>query len=684
MTVSGRVVPALLAVVAVCGAAVPLTLSSARGDGLPQGEAAVALAITASAGVGLVIALARPGHPVGRLMLGGASAWGLGEAGLAFAVLGLVTEPGSVPGAAWLAILGTFIRGIGWLVLVLVVPLVFPDGHLPARPWRWSAPVAAAAVGGFAAATLLAEAPLENRLAGVPNPIGPPAWADLLVDGLALLSLGLAALALVGIVGGLVARWRRGDRLVRQQLLWFTLAAAAPVLLLPIVPTGLAEPVLFGVAALPLPLAIAVAVLQHRLYDVQFAVNRTVAWTALSVALALVYVLVVAGVGALLDARGASWLPWLATGLVALSVAPLRDALQQAANRLTYGLWAQPEAVLAGVRRRVADAGDAAGLLRELVAELGDGLRLARIAVLDTEGRLLAGHGSGQADEETPLTAYGRRVGTLVWSRPHRALRAGDRQLLDDLAGHLGALVHAATLVAGLRAARERLVLAREDERRRLRRDLHDGLGSTLAGLTFITEAAGNLLRSDVDAAGSALQQVRAGIQTAVLDVRRIVEGLTPPSLARLGLVGALAELADRLGGDLPGGMTVDAPPDLPVLNAAVEVAAYRVTQEALTNVVRHARASTCRMSLRHDGSTLLLEVADDGCGGAGPRPGGAGLPGMRERAEELGGELAVAARSGGGTTVRLRLPTASAASPRAAPRPAEEPAEEPAAVVAR
>jgi signal transduction histidine kinase len=311
------------------------------------------------------------------------------------------------------------------------------------------------------------------------------------------------------------------------------------------------------------------------------------------------------------------------------------------------------------VRRRVADAGDAHALLRELVAELGEGLELARIVVVDSEGQLLASHGSGDgAVEETPLTAYGRSVGTLRWSRPRTPMRTRDRQLLEDIAGHVGALVDAAMLVAGLRAAHERLVLAREDERRRLRRDLHDGLGSTLAGLTFLTEATHNLLRSDVDAAEDALHHVTAGIQAAVLDVRRIVDGLTPPSLDQLGLTGAVSELSDRLGGELPAGIVVDASPDLPPLSAAVEVAAYRVAQEAVTNVVRHARASRCRVTLGHDGSALLLEVDDDGCGTVAPRPGGAGLPGMRERAEELGGELAVEARPGRGTTLRLRLPT--------------------------
>ncbi|MCW2579831.1 MAG: Histidine kinase, gyrase and HSP90-like ATPase [Blastococcus sp.] len=673
MTVSRRAAPILLALLALAGAVVPLALASARADGVPQDEATIAVAITAYAAVGLLIALARPHHPVGRLLLGGATAWAIGEAALGLAVQGLVTQPGSVPAADWLAMSGTLLRGAGWLVLVLAVPLVFPDGRLPPAPWRWAAPVTGAALACFATASLLPTTPIDDRLAAVPNPIGPPAWASGLVDALAPLSLGLALVALGGAVGGLVARWRSGGRLVRQQLLWFTLAAAVPVALLPIASTGLAGPVLFGMAVLPLPVALAVAVLQHRLYDVQLAANRTIASVALSAALAVLYVLVVAGVGALLAARGARWLPWLATGVVAVSFAPLRAALQRAANRLTYGQWAQPDAVLAGVRRRLADAGDVDRLLPELVAELADGLGLTGIAVLDPDGRVLARSGAAAADEhETELTAYGRRVGALRWSGPRRPLRDSDHRLLADIATHLGALVHAATLVSNLRSAHERLVVAREDERRRLRRDLHDGLGSALAGLTFKVEAVRNLLRTDVAAADAALGELRTGIQGGVLEVRRVVEGLRPPDLDELGLVPALTELAARLGRNVPTGICVDAPAGLPPLPPEVAAAAYRVAQEALTNVVRHAGAASCRVSVGHAGGDLSLDVTDDGSGLAAPREGAAGLPGMADRAAELGGELAIDAVPGRGTTVRLRLP---------APVPA--PADRPASVVA-
>lgn len=675
MTWRRRITPTATAVLAVAGGTVSALLAAQQRAGVPTGDIVVAAVICAYAGVGLLIAQARPGHLVGRLLLGGAAAWGGGEAALALAVQGLPvdgldTDPGSVPATAELALAGTTLRGAGWLVLVLAVPLVFPDGRLPRRPWRWAVPATAAALSCFLATSLLAGTPMDERLSEVPNPLGPPASLALLSDVLAVATLGLTAAALVGAVGGLVSRWRSGTRLLRQQLLWLTSAAAVPVVLLPLILFGDPGTELFGAAVLPLPAAIGIAVLQHQLYDVHVAVNRTLLSVGLSAALAVVYVLVVAGVGALLQVRGADWVPWLATGVVALSVLPLRDALQRAANRLTYGQWSQPETVLAGVRRRLADATDVDLLLRDLVRDLGEGLDLSRIVVLDADGRQLAAFGSRPDDgdaaalTETPLSAYGGRVGTLRWSSPRRPLRDRDRRLLDDIAGHLGALVHAAALVTGLRRANERLVLAREEERRRLRRDLHDGVGSRLAGLTFQLEAARNLVRRDAGAAETALERVRSGIQEAVLDVRLAVEGLRPPDLEQRGLAGALTEFAERLSAKVPGGIAVEAADDLPLLPPAVEVAAYRIGQEALSNAVRHAGAARCRVSVTHlrvggdtEGPFVVVEVTDDGSGLVAERPGGTGLHSMRERAETLGGHLVVEARPGNGTTVRCCLP---------------------------
>jgi signal transduction histidine kinase len=215
-------------------------------------------------------------------------------------------------------------------------------------------------------------------------------------------------------------------------------------------------------------------------------------------------------------------------------------------------------------------------------------------------------------------------------------------------------------LTADLQRSRERLVSAREEERRRLRRDLHDGLGPQLASLVLKLETARNRMADDPQAA-ALLTDLSARTQEAVADIRRLVYALRPPALDELGLIMALREGATQYNQQGINGLniTFDAPDKLPPLPAAVEVAAYRIAQEALTNVVQHANARICLIRLRLDESArlLCLEVRDDGKGLPIKRPAGIGLNSMRERAEELGGALTITSLSTGGTLLSARLP---------------------------
>ena len=627
-------------VVALAGALVSVLL--AEGGRSEFDDVTIALAIVVWAIVGLVIELARPGHPVGRLMLFGAAAWGLGE-GLITA--GLDTE------STGMAVVGSAARGMGWLVLVLAVPLVFPDGRAPTARSRH---LVIATVATFTSAMLLSPEPLEERLAGADNPFGLPAAWQPFTDTLAVGALALAFGCLWLAVRGLLGRWRSGDELVRQQVLVFALAFAFPLALLPIAASPWVEPWMFALVTLPVPVAIGAAILQRRLYDIQLAVNRTLTYTALTVALAAVYALVVGGVGVVLSDQGAVWLPWAAAGTVAVAFAPLRDALQRTANRITYGRWAAPAEVLAATGRRLADAADAQALLAALTDELVDGLGLERAELRDGHGRVLASAGAGETVDSLPLTAYGEHVGELRWGR--HALRDTDRALLTDLSHQLGGVVHTTVLVDDLRAAREQLVLAREQERLRLRRDLHDGLGPSLAGLGLQVDTVQRLLAGGrpVD---ERLVALRAGLAGTVVEVRRIVDGLRPPALDELGLFEAVAELGRELVAGSGLTLELDLPDRRAALPAAVEVATYRVAQEALTNVVRHAHATACRVWARVSLDLLQLEVSDDGCGGATPS-GGLGLGTMHERAGEVGGAVEVRQLERG-TAVLLRLPLA-------------------------
>ena len=612
-------------------------------------DLAVAAVILTCTVVGVVLQVARPENRVATVMLAGAVAWGVGEGLLAWGVDGIARTPGSAT-YVLLAVVGTAARGVGWLLLVLVLPVIFPDGRAESR---LAARLATGCVIAFAAGSLLASVPIEERLTETVNPIGVPDPWSVIVDLLLVGALALAGIAIVLAIRSLVHRWQVGDELRRQQVLVFGIAFALPLTLLPFMPTPWVEPWMFALVTLPIPVAVAVAVLQRRLYDIPLALNKTLTYILLSAALAVLYAAVVAGVGVMLRDRGATWLPLAAAAVVAVAFAPLRESLQRGVNRLTYGRWSAPAEVLGETGRRLGDAADGPALLDALTDELVGGLGLRRAEVRDQAGRLLASSGPAeQPTEELPLLAYGEQVGVLCWSG--RPLRPSEQHLMSDLAHQIGGVVHAAALVEDLRRTQEQLVVAREQERRRLRNDLHDGLGPALAGLGLQVDTVQTLL-ADGRPAADRLVSLRRGISETVSEVRRIVEGLRPPAIDELGLFGAVAELGRELA--VPSGLSLELalPEQYPALPAAVEVAAYRVAQEAITNVVRHASATKCRVAATVSDHSLVLEVQDDGRGGAGLNSG-IGLRSMRDRADEIGGTVEIASAECG-TKVTLSLP---------------------------
>ena len=644
----------LAALVGVLAEGVAIAASPAGSD--RWNEAAVGAVVLAYAVVGLVILWHRPGHPIGRIALAVSAVWGVGEALVAASYAVLPTSPDSRP-AALASALGAFLRGLPWLAAVLWLPLRFPEGLPPAtRLGRFAERWVLGTVALFSAVVLFSPTLTDLRVRHVRNPIGAPAALAPIVEALSGLALLLGVVAVGLAVASLVQRYRRGGPLTRQQTIIFAGAFIPPLVVLLASVTDAAGPWLFAVVTIPLPVAIGVGVLQRRLYDIQLAVNRSLTYGTVWLAIAALYAIVVGGVGVMLRRPDAVWLPWLAAGVVAVTFAPLRAALQQGANRLTYGQWSQPTQVLAATARRLGDAADVPSLLRSLVEDVGQALDLPYVEITDPVGRSLARRGRPDGDvDRLAMTSYGVGVGTLAWAR--RPLREADRELLVDLGRQLGTLVHAVGLLDAVRASQERLVLAREEERRRLRRDLHDGLGPALAALLMRVDTLRNLLRARLDDDASAvadegLLALRAGIQGTVADVRRIVEGLRPPALDELGLPDAVAQLADRLTAGAELTVQVSADP-LPRLEAAVEVAAYRITQEALANVLRHAGARSVAVRLESVPAGLVVEVRDDGCGPS-PRtdsPGlGLGVPLMAR----LSRELQILDRDPNGTLVRL------------------------------
>ena len=627
---------------------------------------AVAFVIGAIAVVGAVVVLAIPSNRVGWLLLAAATAWGVGVGLTEAGVHGVVTSPGSVPGADYLAAVGPGLRGVGFVCAVLAVPLVFPDGRLPGPRWRWLGWCVGAAAVFLLLSSLLSPTAQESRLTHWQNPIGLPARYGQVADGFGGVGILLATIAAVGAVAGLVTRWRRDGPLVRQQLLFLTLAACPPaILLLLVIPTGGQPPWVFAIAVLPIPVAIAVATLSYGLYDLRRATNRTLVWLTLSGAVVVIYAVVVLTAAAVVPDRRSSWPPALAAVLAALLLVPLHGSIQRAVNHVVYGRWHEPYEVLAGLGERLAAAADVDRLLDATVAELTTGLDLQDVGVRGLDGAVIAGVAT-EAGTSVPLQAYGAAVGWLTYRAPGRPLGSNEQRLLRDLARHLGGALHARVLHTELQRARERLVLAREEERRRLRRDLHDGVGPALAGLTLKAETAKALLPPGADAASRQLHALSEDIRSTVLDIRRVVEGLRPPALDELGLAGACTQAVTRLTAEGGVAAVIHAEDQLPVLPAAVEVAAYRIVVEAVTNIVRHASASHCSVSLTATSVALTVTVLDDGDGLDATRTGGNGLPIMRERAEELGGRMTVSNASPG-VLVRAQLPIAS--TPARAPR---------------
>jgi signal transduction histidine kinase len=420
------------------------------------------------------------------------------------------------------------------------------------------------------------------------------------------------------------------------------------------------------------PLAIGTAILRYRLWDIDLIINRALVYSGLTASVAGLYVVVVGGFALLFQIRDNQLISLLATALVAVLFAPLRDRLQRVANRLLYGQRDEPYTVLSQLGQRLEATLAPEAVLPAIVATLQEALKLPYVAVaLDQEGvsTRVAAVGTPQANPLfLPLTYQGETIGQLILAprAPGESFSPADLRLLGDLVRQVGVAAHAVRLTADLQRSRERLVTAREEERRRLRRDLHDGLGPALAAHTLKLGSVRALLQRDPAAADRLLADLESDIQSSLTDIRRLVYNLRPPSLDELGLLGAIRESAAQYGwlgekgrnGSEPQRLhiVVEAPERLPPLPAAVEVAAYRIVQEALTNVVRHAQAKSCRIKLSLDKS-LRLELTDDGRGLPPERQPGVGLASMRERAQELGGSCQVENRPEGGVRVLAWLP---------------------------
>jgi signal transduction histidine kinase len=557
-----------------------------------------------------------------------------------------------------------------WLIfvpagLVPVALMLFPTGRLPST--RWRVPFALAIAGVSVMAFFLAvAATIAPDPFGVFGPTDSTPVENLLT--VVRLAAIVSALSLVLAVVSLGARMRVATDFERRQVLCLLLGAIVFLLALGLDVAGAAGAWSVGAAALPV--AAGVAILWHRLYDLDLFINRSLVYLGLSVMLLAAFAAIVV-LGNQLASRVLPDGAWtlIAVALVALSLDPLRRRLQRSVDRLLYGNRDDPYAVVTALGRGLGAATEAPTMLTDVAEAVARSLALPYVAieVLAQDGPpRVAAWGRRLHGEPIvlPLAYRGEEIGRLlVAPRTVRGrLSERDRGLLEDIAHPVALTVSAVEVSASLQRAREQLVTTREEERRRLRRDLHDGLGPTLAGMVMQLDAASNVLRRDPGAVEPLLAGLRVAAQDAVGDIRRLVYELRPPALDELGLIGAIQEWTDRVfHAHGEQGLTVafDAPASLPAMPAAVEVAALRIVQEGLANVARHAHAGNCAITIAAADDRIVVDIEDDGRGLAGDHRPGVGLASMRERAAELGGTCAITSAPGAGTHVHASLPLA-------------------------
>lgn len=415
-------------------------------------------------------------------------------------------------------------------------------------------------------------------------------------------------------------------------------------------------------------ICVGLAVFRYRLWDIDAILSRTLVYGTLTVLIVTLYVLIVGGLGAILHSQTTAVNGLVATGIIAVLFQPLRERLQRGVNRLLYGDRDDPAAVFTRLAHQLQTTDTRAAILPNLAHTIAQTLKIPYVAIqlpaTDSDAQTAATWGDLREPlQRIPLIYRTETVGSLLVAQrsPHEPFTQPERTLLSAIAALTATTVRAVQMWDELQHSRQRLITTREEERRRLRRDLHDGLGPALASLPLKVDAAVDLLEQDRAMSIKLLGEVKRQAQQLVGDVRQVVNNLRPPALDDLGLVEAVRSAITHLHSH-PSALHIrlnedGVPRHLP---AAVEAAGYRIIMEAVTNVIKHAHAQHCQIALHRfaDPHHLQITVEDDGVGLPEKTRANVGLRSMRERAEELGGTFQIqASRLMGGTQINVCLP---------------------------
>ncbi len=653
-----------------------------RGSDVPSNvavwSASDVLDVLVSLGVpvlGIVIVNKRPKNAIGWIFIVAGIALALGSIGQTYAVHALRADPGSLPAGRALA----WVSNVLWpipIIALTVLFLLFPTGHLPSPRWR---PVAWLVVATCVVLTLGA---LILATAGWSDPFGGIDAAAGSAGDVARVAIVIAVsaevVALLLSVASLVVRFRRSTGVERLQLKWFVSAAAlaAVAFSVGIFVDSAVVSVILSISLLCLYVAIGIAMVKHNLYDIDVIINKTITYGALAAFITAIYVVVVVVIGAVIGVTEGVSL--LATAVVAVAFQPIRRRAQQIANRLVYGERATPYEVLSRFSEHVGETySDEDILVRmaRLLAEgtgatsaavwlrVGDEVRPA--AVWPTNGGMATAIPlvRGEPPEVEGVTAavpvrhQRELLGLLTVTKPpNEPLSSVEDKLVADLAAQAGLVLANSKLIEDLRASRQRLVAAQDEERRRLERNLHDGAQQQLVALAIRLKLARTTASKDLVEADRMLEQLEGDVTDALENLRELARGVYPPLLADQGLTAAIDAQSRRSA--VPVRVEADGIDRYP---QEIETAVYFCTLEALQNAAKYADAGQITVRLVQDDGELVLSVRDDGRGfDPAVTPLGAGLQNMADRLAALGGRLIVRSRAGGGTTIEGRIPVRS------------------------